>query len=442
MADSTWQVHVLSFEGPDEYARAGGIASRVTGLISALADVGGDAHLWFIGDPALPGEEPHAGATLHRWGQWISHYYPGGVYEGEEAKRNDYVSSLPPYLVERFILPFLADPTHRVAIMAEEWQTAHAVLHLDWLLTRAGVRNRVAMLWNANNTFGFDRIDWPRLRSACTITTVSRYMRHHMWSLGVDPLVVANGISPDVLRRPNGNAVRRVRHYADYRPIISKVARWDPDKRWLLAVDTVAALKRRGHRPLFVARGGQEAHGAEVRARARAHGLRVAVRTLDAGGAEGLTGALRAAHEADMLLLASPLDRESSQLLFAASAAVLANSGHEPFGLVGLEAMAAGGVACVGGTGEDYVVPGWNALVLQTGDPAEFIREFDRLQAQPEQERMLRRNAASTAPRFVWGEVVRRALLPLLSIRVPVRAPIPPRPLEQRAPGELHTVSA
>ena len=31
------QFHILSFEGPDEYARAGGIASRITGLSEALA---------------------------------------------------------------------------------------------------------------------------------------------------------------------------------------------------------------------------------------------------------------------------------------------------------------------------------------------------------------------------------------------------------------------
>jgi hypothetical protein len=33
------QFHLLSFEGPDEYARAGGIASRITGLSEALAAV-------------------------------------------------------------------------------------------------------------------------------------------------------------------------------------------------------------------------------------------------------------------------------------------------------------------------------------------------------------------------------------------------------------------
>src|SRR5688572_9891425 len=51
------QFHLLSFEGPDEYARAGGIASRITGLSEALAAAGFETHLWFVGDPHLPGHE-------------------------------------------------------------------------------------------------------------------------------------------------------------------------------------------------------------------------------------------------------------------------------------------------------------------------------------------------------------------------------------------------
>ena len=49
------QVHMLCFEGPDDYSRAGGLASRVTGLTEALAEAGFDTHLWYIGDPGLPG---------------------------------------------------------------------------------------------------------------------------------------------------------------------------------------------------------------------------------------------------------------------------------------------------------------------------------------------------------------------------------------------------
>ncbi|MDE3217171.1 MAG: glycosyl transferase family 1, partial [Gemmatimonadota bacterium] len=256
MANERWQVHVLSFEGPDAYSRAGGIASRVAGLATAASTAGCDTHLWFIGDPALPGDERWEGVTLHRWGQWISRYHPGGVYDGEEGKRADYVASLPPYLVERFILPHLGPRDHRVAVLAEEWQTVDAVLHLDWLLARAGARERVAMLWNANNTFGFDRVDWPRLSRACTLSTVSRYMRQRMWSQGVDAIVIPNGIPADVFERPASATVRRFRKLTGRRPVLSKVARWDPDKRWLLAVDTVAEMKRRAMRPLLIARGG------------------------------------------------------------------------------------------------------------------------------------------------------------------------------------------
>ncbi len=51
------QFHLLSFEGPDPYARAGGLASRVDGLSRALVSLGFETHLWFVGDPDLPGHE-------------------------------------------------------------------------------------------------------------------------------------------------------------------------------------------------------------------------------------------------------------------------------------------------------------------------------------------------------------------------------------------------
>jgi hypothetical protein len=50
LQDSQVQFHVLSFEGPDPYAQAGGIASRITGLTQALAAAGlRDASLVYRG---------------------------------------------------------------------------------------------------------------------------------------------------------------------------------------------------------------------------------------------------------------------------------------------------------------------------------------------------------------------------------------------------------
>jgi glycosyltransferase involved in cell wall biosynthesis len=95
---------------------------------------------------------------------------------------------------------------------------------------------------------------------------------------------------------------------------------------------------------------------------------------------------------------------------------VLANSSHEPFGLVGLEAMAAGGIACTGCTGEDYAVPGRNALVLETGKPEEFMGLFGQLRDAPAQARAMRQAGRVTARRFSWQEVVGRVLLPRVAL--------------------------
>ena len=184
------QFHLLSFEGPDAYARAGGIATRVSGLAQALAEADFDTHLWFIGDPALPGHETQESLHLHRWCQWISRYHPAGVYDGEEGKRLDYAGSLPPFLLREMLWSRLQQGG-RAVILAEEWHTVDAVLHLDWLLRLAGMRDQVTLFWNANNTFGFDRLDWGRLAAAATITTVSRYMKQLMRPLGVSPLVIS-----------------------------------------------------------------------------------------------------------------------------------------------------------------------------------------------------------------------------------------------------------
>ena len=88
---------------------------------------------------------------------------------------------------------------------------------------------------------------------------------------------------------------------------------------------------------------------------------------------------------------------ELISLFYSGADAVLANSGHEPFGLVGLEVMAAGGIAFVGSTGEDYAVPMLNSVVLDTDDPAEIGIALDFLRHRPEVVQRLRSDAQETA---------------------------------------------
>jgi len=408
------QFHLISFEGPDAYARAGGIASRVGGLAHALSAAQHETHLWFVGDPDLPGHE-HWSEHLHvhRWCQWISRHHSGGVYDGEEAKERDFSHSLPPFLYEHHLAPELA-AGREVAVLTEEWHTAHSALHLDWILRRANARHRVRLLWNANNVFGFDRLDFSKLKAAATLTTVSRYMRQRMWPLGCDPLVIPNGLGDDAYPAVPSTQLRAFAKRVPGRLVLAKIARWDPDKHWLSAIESVAALRARGLRPLLLARGGAESHGTDVWQRAHSLGLRIEERSIGAEGACGLLDVLEDAEHLDVLVIGSHIDPDARRLLLRAADAVLANSGHEPFGLVGLETMAVGGVACTGCTGEDYATPGQNALVLQRDDPDEFLRLFEHLRATPGAERALRRNARRTALDYSWDRIVDRVLLPLV----------------------------
>jgi glycosyltransferase involved in cell wall biosynthesis len=434
-ARERFQFHLLSFEGPDAYARAGGLASRISGLIEALATAGHETHLWFVGSPYSAGHESRPPLHLHRWCQWISRYHPGGVYDGEDGKHLDYSSSLPPYLVSDVLLPYLRAGDGRAVVLAEEWHTVDTVLHLDALLRQAGLRERVAMLWNANNTFGFNRIDWSRLTRAAAVTTVSRYMRQQMWSLGLDPMVIPNGLTDDALGVPNRRALHEFHRRTRDRFVLAKVGRYDPDKRWLLAVDTTALLRDIGWHPLLIARGGVEPHGVAVMARAAGHALRVVERPIAEGPdpVVGLLETLSSLEEMDILSLQRPLVPDSRKLLFRGAGAVLANSGHEPFGLVGLEAMAAGGIACLGGTGEDYAIPGWNSLMLQSEDPREFVEAYARLR--PADVRTMRHHGILTARRSVWSEVIERNLLPQVELVLSRQATRPPARRAPRTAG-------
>ena len=407
------QFHVLSFEGPDAYARAGGLASRVEGLTESLAALGFETHLWYVGDPYRPGHEAHDELHHHRWGQWISRHHPGGVYDGEEGKRSDFVRSLPPHLLSELLEPHLREGG-RAVVMAEEWHTADAVLHLDFLLRERRLRERVEILWNANNTYGFERIPWARLREASRLTTVSRYMKQRMWALGVDPLVVPNGLPPDAFDDPDPAALRALRARFRDRTVLAKMARWHPDKRWMTAIGTVADLKRRGWRPLLLARGGSEPYGGEVRALAQQLGLRWADLAF-AAGESGLLDALSGVEDLDVANLCAHVGPVPRRLLLRGADAVLANSAHEPFGLVGLEAMAVGGLAFTGSSGEDYVLPGQNAVMLETDDPAEFQQLYGALRSNAGAERAMRRAGRWTAKRFAWPEVLQGVFLPRLN---------------------------
>jgi glycosyltransferase involved in cell wall biosynthesis len=402
---------LLSFEGPDPYSQAGGLGVRIKGLSRSLAHMGYDTHLYFCGDPDLPGEETLEAGKLHyhRWCQWISAQHRGGVYDGEEGKIRDWNASLPQSLINKVIVPAAAAGKNLI-LLGEEWHTSWSMGLISNSLYIRGLRDRVVMMWNANNTFGFNRIDWASLTSATTLTTVSRYMKFKMWDSGQNPIVIPNGIPRSSIADADPVAVAELRAAAAADHFCFKVGRFDPDKRWLMAVSAAAYLKRRGNRVKLLIRGGKESHGGEVLDHARHQGLAV----LDAKAptnAAGLASLLSEHPDADLVNLTSFMSDEMLALVYAACDAVLANSGHEPFGLVGLEVMAAGGLAVTGSTGEDYAEAYRNALVLETNDPVELVTELSLLKEQPKLAASMRRRGRTTARHYVWEKVIQELLL-------------------------------
>jgi glycosyltransferase involved in cell wall biosynthesis len=398
------RVAILSFEGPDRYSLIGGLGTRVTELAQALADAGHPTELFFVGDPNLPSVE-EISPLLHyrRWCQWISQYHPAHVYDGEHQKVNDFSASIPPFVGDAIVGAY-KDRGERTIVLAEEWQTARATIELDRYLRLRGARNAATLVWNANNTYGFGAIPWEALSRSATLTTVSKYMRFEMGLHGQEPLVIPNGIPQRLLDGPPQTLVHEWRAALGGSPLLVKVGRFDPDKGWFQAIDAIADLRHSGADARLVIRGGRERYGDDILARARSTGLGVATVNAGANGEDPIAAVARV--DEDVVVLRAFLEPDALHALYAAADAVLANSRKEPFGLVGLEVMAAGGLAVCGATGEEYAEPFVNAIVVDTDDGRELASYLRRLAAEPDASKRMREAGWETANRYTWGAVL------------------------------------
>jgi glycosyltransferase involved in cell wall biosynthesis len=400
---------LLSFEGPDIYSQAGGLGVRVTELADALAEEGYETHLIFIGDPTLPANESFRDGKLHwhRWSQWISSYNPNGVYQGEDDKIRDFNQSVPSWVANTIARP-AAEQGKMLVVLAEEWHTAHAACELSDRLHEANLRWCSVILWNANNIFSFYRINWNRLNYATTITTVSRYMKHRMWQEGVNPLVIANGIPTRALNPVDPTHLATFKEIMNGHFPVLKIGRFDPDKRWMMAAEAVVRLKGLGVPVIWLMRGGLEPHGRDVMGYLGWSNMTVAQVTSPTRRPtiDECFELLRQHMFADVMNLSFFLPEEFVRILYAGCAATMANSGHEPFGLVGLEVMAAGGIAVVGSTGEDYATSMQNALVTETPDAGELVEYLLEVGRNPDLAARLRVAGRRTAEEFVWPNVL------------------------------------
>ena len=398
-----WNVVLVAFEGPDRYSFVGGLATRMNDLAAALVARGHHVRHIFVGDPHQAHVEVREGGLiLERWGQWISAHHPKDVYDGEEGKYNDLSRTLPPHLAD--LAAEAERAGDRTVMLFEDWQTAAACVGAATLCHSRGIH--APMFWNANNTYGFGRVDFPILRRVASITTISRYMRMEMLKVDVEAAILPNGIAERWLRPlPPSDATVLKQAFAP-RPTFVKVARFDQDKRWLWAIDATAAMRDAGMRPRFVMRGSRSDYADVVGARIRARGLNVDRLVLPATAAPRDLAAAISTTTGEVVFLDFFIAERTLRALYAAADGVLANSEKEPFGLVGLEVMSCGGIAYVGRTGEDYAVPFGNSIVMQSDDPRELIAADGNLRQRPELAAQIRAEGRATAKRFAWPRIL------------------------------------
>jgi len=231
-----------------------------------------------------------------------------------------------------------------------------------------------------------------------------------MWELGVNPLVIPNGIPVRHLDPIDSEAVSRLRAIVQrgdpQRLFLFKIGRFDPDKRWMMAIEAVARLKDNGYPVTMLVRGGIEPHGADVLRHAYHRGLQIQDIVAQRPNLEQCFNALEQAPTADIYNLRFFLPEEFVRATYASADATLANSGHEPFGLVALEVMAAQGIAVTGSTGEDYAVSFENAIVTETDDPDEIVGYLLYLRRHPDEQERIRTNGYLSAKQFLWDRVI------------------------------------
>ena len=422
---------VLCFEGPDDYSMAGGLGDRINHLTNRLADIGFVVHHIFIGDPRMAGLELRKDGKLilHRWCQWISDSHRSGVYDGEKWKFDDFTKSVPPFVVQDLV-DSAVSAGKQVVILGEEWQTAEAMCCIHDLLHMYRLRDKVKMLWNANETYGFEQVDWEYLSRAAAITVVREHMKQVLLERGINPVVIPNGIPDVFLGEANQTDISQIRKSLGTDVIFSKVSRWRQDRGWKIAVDAIHKLNKVGESASLLACVGVETDRKRIAHQSAAYGMGMKSINLEIYSQKSYPNAAfeddsipyfkalpRGSENADILNIAFPVPLALLSKLYRVSDVVLANSDHDPFAL-DMEAMAAGAIVFVGRKAEGHIRHMYNAVVLDKYTADEILFYTSYLRMHPEKGEMIRAAAKETAKQQTWKEVVKK-LLQRLEYQVP-----------------------
>ncbi|NLW10123.1 MAG: glycosyltransferase family 4 protein [Firmicutes bacterium] len=380
------KILILSWEFPPRVV--GGIAAHVYDLSLALVKEGQEVHVLTAGLPGVPEEEEIGGIMVHR----VANNNPEAF---------DFISGvlqLNLNLVEKAVSLGREGNGFQI-IHSHDWVTAYAgkLLKHAWRLPLVATVH--ATEWGRNNGLHtplqryISDVEWWLTYEGWKVICCSRYMwdeLQRIFQLPPDKLrVIPNGVYPERFRRLAGDpAAVRGRFAAPDEKIVFFVGRLVREKGLDHLLEAAARVLARFPRVKFVI-AGKGPYESRLKESARNLGIYHKV------------------------YFCGYLDDETRNALFRLADVAVFPSLYEPFGIVALEAMAAGTpvvVSDTGGLGE-VVRHGENGLKAAPGDTSSLAANILRLLNHPEEGEVLRNLAAREVEEvYNWGKIARQTL--------------------------------
>lgn len=282
-------------------------------------------------------------------------------------------------------------------IHAHDWLVTHTAVtlkeHLDLPLvatihaTEAG-RHQGWLPGELNRCI--HSVEWWLVREACRVLVCSEYMKWEVTRLMDVPQehvqVIPNGVDDRAWRAPAHAIVSARRRFAPDGQLIGYAGRLVYEKGVQHLLHAVPKLRAR-HPRLRVVIAGDGPYRAELEREASRLDLH------------------------DTVAFPGFLDERQLPAVLAATNATVVPSLYEPFGMVALEAAAAGAPLAVAATGglAEIVEPGVTGVTFPHSDPEALADAVDTLLAnQAFARRVARRARTMVARRYGWGTIAAR----------------------------------
>ncbi|HHU81407.1 MAG TPA: glycosyltransferase family 4 protein [Firmicutes bacterium] len=380
------KILVLSWEFPPRVV--GGIAAHVYDLTLALAGQDQEVHVLTAGLPDAPEEEEIGGVIVHR-------------VAGNNPKPFDFISGvlqLNLNLVEKAVSLKREGDGFQI-IHSHDWVTAYAgkLLKHAWRLPLVATVH--ATEWGRNNGLHnplqryISDVEWWLTYESWKVICCSSYMYDELqriFQLPPDKLrIIPNGVYPEKFRRLTGDpAAIRGKFAAPDEKIVFFVGRLVREKGLDLLLEAAVRILERFRRVKFII-AGKGPYEPRLKEKARNLGIYHKV------------------------YFCGYLDDETRNALFRLADVAVFPSLYEPFGIVALEAMAAGTPVVVNDTGGlgEVVRHGENGLKASPGDIGSLADNILRLLSHPEEGEVLRNLAAREVEEvYNWGKIARQTL--------------------------------